>query len=374
MALLSGGCGASAAGGVKVYDNSKSGVTDIGYAGVHMPAFPRLGSRYWFNASPDLVNHLKGKVVLVDFWDYTCVNCIRTFPYLKEWYRRYSKDGLVIIGVHSPEFQFAQKRKNVAQAIKKFGLKYPVVMDNDFRIWKIFGNQYWPQEYLFDKNGLLRYAHSGEGEYGNTESMIQKLLKELNPEVKLPPLMKPVRAVDEPGAVCYLPTAESYLGYRRGRIGNRGGYVNDEAAEYFRPKVIKKGFFYLVGRWETRRQYVRYSGRQGETGTILLNYHASQVNIVVRADRNGIPRSHARAGVRLYIYQDGMPIPKGERPQDLRVGPQGKTFILVKEPGMYTVVDNRKFGRHILSLETSADGLAAYSFTFGTSCAKPPGP
>ncbi len=126
-----------------------------------------------------------------------------------------------------------------------------------------------------------------------------------------------------------------------------------------------------MGRWEVRPQYVRYSGLHGESGEILLSYHASQVNIVVRAGRKGIPQGRDKAGVRLYVYQDGLPIPKGERPRDLRSGPQGRTFILVKEPGLYTLVNNREFGRHILSLKTSSDALAAYSFTFGTSCMMP---
>ena len=205
-------------------------LSDLKDEHIKMPSLPDIESKYWFSTGDTL--DLKGKVVLVDFWDYTCVNCIRTLPYLKEWYSKYKDDGLVILGVHSPEFEFAKRRENVVEALNKSGIDYPVVMDNDFKIWTLFGNQYWPAKYLFDEDGTLRYVHFGEGGYGNFEEAIQKLLKEANPNVKLPAIMAPVRATDVPGAVCYRTTAETYLGYERGSIGNKEGYSQGKVVSY----------------------------------------------------------------------------------------------------------------------------------------------
>ena len=142
------------------------------------PAPDISGGTSWLNSSPLTLSTLRGKVVLVDFWTYSCVNCIRTLPYLKAWYAKYQADGFVIIGVHSPEFAFEHDMGNVTQAVKDFGIAYPVVLDNNFSIWNAYHNQYWPAKYLVDKSGHLRYVHFGEGGYAEEEHAIQVLLKE----------------------------------------------------------------------------------------------------------------------------------------------------------------------------------------------------
>jgi thiol-disulfide isomerase/thioredoxin len=349
--------------GTKTYTNPVNGANDVGYLQIGMPGIPRLPADDWINASPDIVDSLNGKVVLFDFWDYTCVNCLRTLPYLREWYRRYAKDGLVIVGVHSPEFQFAKVRGNLLDAVKRLGVKYPVVMDNGFKLWTEFGNQSWPEEYIFDGNGVLRYNHVGEGEYGNTEGMIQKLLKAANPDLKLPPLMQAVRPTDSPGAVCYLPTAETYLGYENGHIGNEEGYSENKTVDYSQPKKIAEDRFYLVGKWRLRAQYVRYLGDSAD-GKIILNYAASSVNLVIRPDYG----QTESAPFRVYVYQDGLPVPVGSRPSGMMVDRTGKTYVTITDPGMYDLIDGKTFGRHVLTLEPGSDAFAAYSFTFGTSC------
>lgn len=355
-------------GGSKVYTNPDYHPGDLGYLHVGMPALPVLPAVDWLNATPGIVDSLRGKVVLVDFWDYTCVNCIRTMPYLKEWYKRYAKDGLVIIGIHSPEFAFAKKRANLSAAVEKFGLKYPVVMDNDFKLWNEFGNQSWPEEYLFDRHRILRYTHIGEGEYGNMEEMIQKLLKEGKPKLKFPPLMQPLRPTDVPGAVCYLPTSETYLGYKGGHIGNDQGYNHDHVVDYRQPKSLENDRFYLVGKWEIRGQYVRYAGDVGD-GRLLLNYAASSVNLVIRPDYKSLPRAEKRDPLKVFVYLDGVPVPKADWPSGMKMDGTGKTYITVTDPGMYDIVDCRKYGRHVLTLEPGSDAFSAYSFTFGTTCA-----
>ena len=145
---------------------------------------PEIG-RVWLNSSPLSFRQLRGRVVLVDFWDYTCVNCIRTLPYVQAWHERYRDKGLTVIGVHTPEFTFAQYESNVERGIREFGLTYPIVIDSDREIWKAFANRYWPTKYLLDKDGYLRWGHFGEGGYGECEQMIQELLREIDPGILL---------------------------------------------------------------------------------------------------------------------------------------------------------------------------------------------
>ena len=142
---------------------------------------PEIG-RVWLNSSPLSFRQLRGRAVLVDFWDYTCVNCIRTLPYVQAWHERYRDKGLTVIGVHTPEFTFAQYESNVERGIREFGLTYPIVIDSDREIWKAFANRYWPTKYLLDKDGYLRCGHFGEGGYGECEQMIQELLREIDPK------------------------------------------------------------------------------------------------------------------------------------------------------------------------------------------------
>lgn len=369
LTFATGGC--SFFGNTGFYTNPDYPPPDLGYLQISMPPIPDFPENDWINAAPSITDSLDGKVVLLDFWDYTCVNCIRTLPYLEEWYSRYRKDGLVIIGVHCPEFSFAGKRQNLVAAVKKLGIKYPVVMDDGYVLWKEFGNEAWPEEYLFDRDGILRYRHIGEGEYGNTEAMIRKLLRNGNRRLSFPPLMKPVRPTDAPGAVCYRPTPETYLGFGRGRPGNKQGYSDNEVVDYRRPGSIGKNKFYLVGKWEIRKQYIRYAGRTGE-GYLLLDYAASSVNLVIRPDYHSIHLSGARKAFRVYVYLDSLPVPGDERPSGMLADKAGDTYITVTDPGMYDIIGGKKYGMHVLTVAPGSDAFAAYSFTFGTSCVTAP--
>jgi thiol-disulfide isomerase/thioredoxin len=200
---------------------------------------PEIG-RVWLNSTPLSFRQLSGRAVLVDFWDYTCVNCIRTLPYVQTWHERYKDKGLTVIGVHTPEFTFAQYESNVERAIREFGLTYPIVIDSNREIWKAFANRYWPTKYLLDKDGYLRFGHFGEGGYGECEQVIQELLREIDPNVALPTLMEPVREEDHVGAVCYRASGEIYLGNRRGRIGNDGGLKKIRLPTMFSRRRRKK--------------------------------------------------------------------------------------------------------------------------------------
>jgi len=324
---------------------------------------PEIG-RLWYNSTPLSFRQLRGRVVLVDFWDYTCVNCIRTLPYVQGWHERYGNKGLTVIGVHTPEFTFAQYESNVERGIREFGLTYPIVVDSDREIWKAFANRYWPSKYLLDKEGYLRYAHFGEGAYRETEEAIHESLREINPAIALPPPMDPVRAEDGPGAVCYRPSPELYLGHVRGRMGNEGGFKADSISEYSFSGEMQEGYFYARGRWASTAEYLE-SVDDGEH-IITLKYEAAGVNLVMAAPRGG----SAEAVIRL----DGKPLTREQKTVDTRfrsVNGAEESYLLVQQARMYALVDHHDFGTHTLEL-SCGPGLAAFAFTF-TSCIDPSG-
>lgn len=325
-----------------------------------MPQLPLVMKDSWFNAEPEIVSNLKGKVVLIDFWDYTCVNCIRTLPYISEWHKRYASKGLIIIGVHAPEFEFAKARENVAQAIHDHELKYPIVMDNDFTVWHLFGNRYWPAKYIYDKNGILRYRRDGEGSYQETERVIQKLLHEIDSDTELPEPMKPLRDTDVPGAICYRVTPEMYLGYEQGHIGNQEGQGKTGIGEFQDPKNYREDTYYLSGRWWVGPDNVRLISKDNESGSIIVNYLAAEANLVIRADKE--------KSFKVYIEQDRKPLTDEDKGDDITIESDGRTYVLIEEPRMYALVKNQGVGRHTLRLTTTSNSFAAYAFTFVSSC------
>lgn len=289
-------------------------------------------------SAPVTMHSLRGKVVLIDFWDYTCVNCIRTLPYVSEWDRRYRDKGLVTIGVHAPEFFFARSEANVEEAAARFGISYPVVLDNDYQIWQAYANRYWPAEYLIDKDGYIRYFHAGEGDYDQTETAIQSLLRELNPEAKLPPLMEPVRAMDLAGAkaVCERPTPELYLGSDR-----------------------FSGGVELIGPWRRLTECIE-SESGNEPSRLKLNYSAAEVNLVIAL-------AGLRREVTLDVLDNGKPLDHQSRGDDVREEDDGWTNVIIDRPRMYSLVKRDRFASRKLELSTNAAGLQLFAFTF-VSC------
>jgi thiol-disulfide isomerase/thioredoxin len=341
---------------------------------------PEIG-RLWLNSPPLSFRLLRGRAVLVDFWDYTCVNCIRTLPYVQAWHERYKDKGLTVIGVHTPEFTFAQYESNVERGIREFGLTYPIVVDSDREIWKAFANRYWPTKYLLDKDGYLRYGHFGEGAYAETEQVIQELLREIDPNVALPPLMDALREEDHAGAVCYRATGELYLGNKRGRIGNARGFKEDQIADYTldQKEKLEENFFYASGRWASTAEYfeaVENDPKENDSNknaphTLKLKYEASGVNLVMASPRG--------ASAEVVILQDGKPLTRAQATRDTRfrasnnsaANPSAKeeSYVIVDSARMYFLVDNHDFAEHELELRCSP-GIAAFAFTF-TSCVDP---
>lgn len=314
----------------------------------------------WLNSKPLTLKDLKGKVVLVDFWEYTCVNCIRTYPYLKEWWDRYKDRGLVIVGIHSPEFKFAASKENVIASAKQYGLEFPILIDSGYKNWDAWKNEYWPNKFIIDSKGSVVYNHPGEGGYAETEEEIQKLLKQANPKVELPKIMDEVRAADKPGAVCFPITDEMYAGARGAEQGQFGYPNRQEGVQtlYSIPSEMEEGVFYLNGYWTPQKENLFASGLDT---TLAMKYRAKEANIVLKTDAQSTT---------VEVLQDGMPVNKDDAGSDITFQ-DGKSYLTVVEPRMYSVTDNRKWGAHRLDFKITGGALHVYSFAFSSECQPP---
>ena len=310
---------------------------------------PELDGGQWIQYGPVSIKALRDKaIVLVDFWDYTCINCIRTLPYVVAWNKRYARSGLLVVGVHAPEFSFAREGSHVTEAAARFGLEYPIVLNNEYAIWRAYSNRFWPAKYLVDAKGRIRYYHFGEGAYQETEVAMQGLIRELNPGASLPPPMEPVRDSDRPGAVCYRVTPELYLGYARGNFGNPAGVVRDRPHDYRDLGPHVEGMSYLAGIWRVDQE----SAHSEDSGAaISLRYTAKDVNLVMAPP--------AGASVRAEITLEG-----GQRAGDDVKFEGERGFITVDGPRMYSVVANESVVSGSVTIRAEAAGLAAYAFTF----------
>lgn len=313
----------------------------------HMPEF--TGIKAWLNSDPLTAADLKGKVVLVDFWTYSCINCIRSLPYVTAWHEKYKDQGFTVIGVHTPEFAFEKLEGNVRDAVARHAITYPVAMDNDYGTWNAYNNQYWPAHYLFDAEGRLRHVHFGEGEYDVTERDIQLLLEEQGKKVA-------AGMTDVPSTVDFskIGTPETYVGYGRAdNFGSPGSLRRDALQTYTAPADPDEGSFYLSGTWRVESERAVLVG---ETGGIAYRYHASNANLVM-----GAPGGKVRAEVTI----DGAPVPVGLRGTDV-IEEGGKTYVDVTGQRLYSLIDAKgDYGSRTLRLRFLAPGVEAYAFTFG---------
>ncbi|HVV90942.1 MAG TPA: cytochrome c biogenesis protein DipZ, partial [Solirubrobacterales bacterium] len=296
----------------------------------------------WFNTPGDkplTMKGLRGKVVLIDFWTYSCINCIRTLPYLNAWYRRYAKDGLVIVGVHTPEFPFEREADNVEEAIKTDGIKYPVVQDNEMGTWNAYENLYWPAEYFVDAKGQVRFAHFGEGDYGEKEQVIRELLSEAGHA----PGRKRADAhgmAAEPGVT----TPESYLGSERA-VDFTNGPIKPGRQTFTLQEPGENQLSY-GGEWTIGEQPVT----AGKGARLDLNFGARRVYLVLGSP--GRPR-------RVKVLLDGRPIAPADDGSDVHNG-----YVKVTNQRLYNLVELPKVEHHVLELVPEA-GVQGYAFTFG---------
>jgi thiol-disulfide isomerase/thioredoxin len=320
------------------------------------------GNTGWLNTAPLTPEQLQGRVVLVDFWEYTCINCLRTLPYLREWYRRYRNDGFVIVGVHTPEFRFSGERANVAAAAQRLEVGWPIVLDGNAAIWKRYANYEWPHEYLYDQSGRLVESFAGEGGYQDTEARIQAVLKSADPHVQLPPVMAllPQDNYDKPGAVCYPKTPELLVGHRP--IANAAtASVSQESDYAYTGSDPQDGAIYLQGYWHLTPG-AAVSGEND--GFLLLRYHAIQVVAVLRPVNGG--------SIRVEVTQDGKPVPKSDAGDDIRYDERGNSYLEVIAPRAYEVIVNAAYGQHTLKFMPKDEGLGIYDIAF-ESCEVPGG-
>ena len=304
---------------------------------------------------------LKGKVVLVDFWTYSCINCIRTLPYLVDWNEKYADKGLVIVGVHSPEFEFEKNIDNVKAAVQKYGIKYPVIQDNDKGTWDAYQNRYWPRKYLIDNEGYIRYDHIGEGGYAETEKVIQSLLVERAAQTGISAINlntttntttpENVQTVD----FTKVKTPELYFGYEfaRASLGNSEGFKPNQTVTYSVPQRsdLKPNTIYLIGDWKNNADNMEL---QSDTGSIALAYSAKSVNIVA-GGKGGEEEE-------LSISEDGVALTnKSGRGIDL--SEQGK--LVVDGQRLYNLVMHEGYDWHSLIIDVKGKGFQIYTFTFG---------
>jgi thiol-disulfide isomerase/thioredoxin len=335
------------------------------------PDFPPPGYNVsgitWINSQPLTLADLHGKVVMLDFWEYTCINCIRTFPQNKEWYARYKKYGFEIIGVHDPEFQIAYDVANVQAAVKRYELPYPIVVDDYFKIWKNYSNEAWPSRYLIDANGNVRFHVDGEGDDHNFEVAIRRLLIEAHPGLTFPaedtlPGAENTYAPDCGGE----PTPEMYVGPSEGRgiLANKNPYHPGETADYKLPGSVDDGHAVISGKWETDPDGMIFRGKSQEASAgasrLKTQYHATQVYAVMNVAR-GKPE-------RLYILQDGKDLTNDNKGADVKIDEQGHSYIDVDSSRMYYLSANPQFGSHTLDLIPTEPGIEIDSFTFGNNC------
>jgi thiol-disulfide isomerase/thioredoxin len=304
------------------------GIVAVSSLATAASSLPSLKAERWVNSAPLTAEALRGKVVLVDFWEYTCVNWIRTSPYVKAWHRDYAPLGLVVVGVHAPEFEFGKRAENIDRGIRDHRLTYPIAIDNDFAIWRAIGNDAWPAKYLFDSRGRLVRRWVGEGSYDEIEREIRRLLVAAQPGVQLPAVSEEVSTFAKTGQASYAGiTNETYIGAERRELGA----------------------VTLKGDWRTDHQYVELKKGIGE---IVLPFTGGEVNLVMQPG----PSGHAAVTVLL----DGKPV-GDSRGTDV----DADGVARFDRSGMIRLVARAPRRRHVLTLSSSDPGVRAYVFTFG---------
>lgn len=294
----------------------------------------------WFNSNPLTISSLKGKVVLVDFWTYTCINCQRTLPYLKDWYEKYKDDGLVVVGVHTPEFEFEKNAENVGEAIKDFKLKYPIVQDNNYATWNAYSNRYWPAKYLVDKDGFIRYFHFGEGDYDLTEKAIQDLLGDT----------AAAQTIDNSGYEIESKTPELYLGYSRIQyLSSPEEIQKDKSALYSSPQTQDESTFSYQGAWIIGEEY-----SMPEKGSkLILNFDARNVFLVMRPKEKDVSGN-------ISLKLNGKPVPNTVQGEDVIKG-----TVQVTKDKLYKLIRLEKAEKSLLEIEFLDNNIQVFAFTFG---------
>jgi thiol-disulfide isomerase/thioredoxin len=303
------------------------------------------------NGQPITIGQFKGKkVVLVDIWTYSCINCQRTIPYLKEWYDKYHDQGLEIIGIHTPEFAFEKVQTNVQEAVKSFGIMWPVVLDNEYGTWNAFGNQFWPRKYLIDSDGFIVYDHAGEGNYDVTEKAIQKALAE-RAQILGQAMPVSTGTVATPASVSIeAASPETYFGASRNEYLGNGTPGASGKTVFSIPNSIADNMLYLGGTWNILDEYAVST----PDSSAAFKYTAKGMYFVA-----GAP-----SPITIEVLLDGAPIPASMKGADITYK-DGKSYVTVQINRLYKLIDASSASTHILKLVIPQAGLQAFTFTFG---------
>ena len=332
--------------------------------GTKAPEFAQIGGYINTpNNSPITLSSLNGKVVLVYIWTYTCINSIRPMPYIDDWNQKYSKNGLVVVGVHSPEFQFEKNYTNVKDAVQRFGIAYPVLLDSEHGTWTAYGNNYWPRYYLIDSQGFIRYDHIGEGGYDQIEKSIQSLLAERAAlmgakEISLDATpMAPIKR----GSLYYVDlgrstTPEIYIGYKTARapLGNPEGFRPDQTVSYSIPSTtnFKPDVVYLQGEWKNNPDNMEL---QSDTGRIVLVYYGKSVNIIAGGNGRGV------------VFNDKEKDAAAAPPSNNSLGEDLSSDSSFRIDGqrLYNLAIHNNYTGHSIVIDVKGKGFQFYTFTFG---------
>jgi len=312
-----------------------------------LPSLDQLGP--WINSAELKPEQLKGKVVLIDFWTYSCINCIRSIPYVRAWHEAYADDGLVVIGIHAPEFAFERNPENVRKAVADLGIQYPVALDNDLIVWTALKNNYWPAHYFFDAQGRQRYHHFGEGNYARSEMVIRQLLAEAGRAPKSASMAKGItRGAEIPAAIASIRSPETYIGYwRADRFVSPGGQVRD-AAKTYATAPLELNEWALEGSWTVKQQ----SGvLNSAPGAIAYRFHSRDLHLVLSAPKP------ARFRVTVDGKAPGTDAGADVKPDGTGVVTNERLYQLIRQRGE---VRDRTF-----RIEFLDPGAEAFAFTFG---------
>ena len=329
--------------------------TTTAVAGSDLPVegtLPELnGATLWLNSPPLTREQLRGKVVLIDFWTYSCINCLRALPYVKAWAEKYSAHGLVVIGVHAPEFAFEKDPANVRRAVSQLGVTYPVALDNNLAIWRAFNNQYWPAHYFIDVEGRIRHHHFGEGEYDRSEAVIRQLLNEGGRKDVPGGIVDPkAQGAMAPGATDARTSPETYVGYGRGANFASGNVRMDESARYETAFPLRLNQWGLTGQWTIGNEMSKLDAPGGK---ITFRFHARDLHLVLAPGLDGKP-------VRFKVTLDGQP-PGDGHGVDTAADGSGT----VKDQRLYQLIRLKSPGEHSFTIEFADPGVQAFAFTFG---------
>ncbi len=349
--------------------------TSVAFDYIPAPELDKTGG--WINSEPFTLagQQAEGKVVLIDFWTYTCINCIRTLPYVKQWHDKYADHGLVILGVHTPEFEFEKIYENVVEAAGKFDLEYPIVQDNDFGTWRAFNNRYWPAKYLIDHNGSIRYSHFGEGAYDETEQKIRELLTEAGYDVE------EIAASSDPGSRISAgamtaeqgegQTRELYAGFER-NVGALQSMVTPpyvRHVEYYEapntevlyqdPGEHQNHFLYLNGLWlNTFESLIHARETTDFEDYMALKFFGTSANVVMSPGADG--------PYEVRVFLDDAPIPEDQAGSDIMYDDDGNSYVVVDTSRMYYLIDKDTFGGGSLRLTSNSSDFSVFAFTFGS--------